>query len=318
MKTYTLEQIMQFRNFPYLMEQLEKGFVSYSKGNVIMPPVSHMHLNNPPGDIHIKCASISRAKYYVVKVASCFPENRQKDIASINGMLLLFNQDTGIPDTLFLDGGYLTHLRTAIAGAICAKYLAPASIDAIGIIGAGMQAKMQLKYLAEVTSCRKVLIWAPNIQAVEKMKSDTDLSDFKIQAVAAPNIIAKESQLIITTTPATTPLLFENDIQKGTHITAVGSDRPGKKELSSGILQKASHIIADSKAQCYQYGEIFSAIQDGSITKDKIQELGEIIENCTPIRVTGDEITIADLTGLGMQDLITALVMRIFFHDQSR
>lgn len=314
MKTYTRNQLMSFKDFSDLMQKLEKGFVSYSKGDVVMPPVCHMHFNNPPGDMHIKCASINSEKYYAVKVAACFPENRKKDIPSINGMLLLFDQETGIADTLFLDEGYLTHLRTAIAGAICAKYLAPSDINAIGIIGGGMQAKMQLKHLTQVTNCRKVLIWAPNKSEIEKLKADSDLATFEIQAVNTPSAVARKSQLIVTTTPATSPLLFEKDIQQGTHITAVGSDRPGKQELSSAILGMASHIIADSKVQCCQYGEIFYALQDKSITENKIQELGEIIASQKSIRRTAMEITIADLTGLGMQDLVTALAMREFLN----
>lgn len=170
MKIYHRHQLEQFKNIDYLIQKIQEGFVAYSQGKVTMPPVCHMHLKQPPGDLHVKCASMLDEESYVVKIASCFPENSKMGIPSIKGMMLLFNQNTGEPETLFLDEGYLTHLRTAIAGAICAKYFAPKKIETIGIIGAGMQARTQLQLLSHVTSCRKVSIWAPDLNQIKQIQ----------------------------------------------------------------------------------------------------------------------------------------------------
>lgn len=122
--------------------------------------------------------------------------------------------------------------------------------------------------------------------------------------------MAKYSRLIVTTTPSSKPLLFSEDIMKGTHITAVGSDRPGKQEIETNILKMADRIIVDSKEQCFQYGETFFAIQNGVISKGEVDEIGEVLAGHKPARISEDEITIADLTGLGIQDLVTALTFR--------
>lgn len=255
----------------------------------------------------MKCTSKVHESFYVVKIASCFPKNFTLGKPSITGMMLLFSQKSGEPVAQFLDEGYLTHLRTAIAGAICAKYFAPQNIKAIGIIGAGRQAKYQLKFLAHMTSCRKIWMWAPNQTKIEQFKKDECFKDFEIHSASSPSVVAKHCRLIVTTTPASEPLLFAQDIAKGTHITAIGSDRPGKQELDSSTLKMADRIIGDSRAQCTHYGEIFYALQAQVITTDSIDEIGEIITGNKPGRSNETDITVADLTGLGIQDLEIAL-----------
>jgi ornithine cyclodeaminase len=310
MKIYRLQQLLEVKDSGFLIQRIEKGFLAFSQGKVNMPPVCHMQFFQPPGDLHIKCASMVEEEFYVVKIASCFPKNSKLGLPSIQGMMILFNQRSGKPEVLFLDEGYLTHLRTAIAGAICAKYLAPKNPLAIGIIGAGQQARFQLKFLSYITSCREVWVWAPNKIECERYRQDETLKDFDIRVASSAEEVAKHCRLIVTTTPSSTPLLFSHDIVKGTHITAVGSDRPGKQELDPAILKSANRIIVDSRKQCFNYGETFHAIKTGMITEDIVDEIGEIIEGGKQGRISESEITVADLTGLGIQDLEIALAFR--------
>lgn len=310
MKIYNLQQLQEVQDIEFLIQRIEKGFIAYSQGKVNMPPVCHMQLLQPPGDLHIKCASTADEGFYGVKIASCFPENSKLGIPSIQGMMLLFNQRSGKPEVLFLDEAYLTHLRTAIAGAICAKYLAPKNPLAIGIIGAGQQARFQLKFLSHITPCKQVWVWAPNKHECEKYQQDPYLKEFDVHIASSAKEVAKYCRLIVTTTPSTKPILFASDIAEGTHITAVGSDRPGKQELDSGILKLADRIVVDSRKQCFCYGETFHAINTKKISKDIINELGEVIEGTNSGRLSDSEITIADLTGLGIQDLEIALAFK--------
>ena len=310
MKIYRLEQLLEVQDIEFLIQRIEKGFLAFSQGKVNMPPVCHMQFFQPPGDLHIKCASMTEEGCYVVKIASCFPENSKLGLPSIQGMMLLFSQRSGKPEVLFLDEGYLTHLRTAIAGAICAKYLAPKNPLEIGIIGAGQQARFQLKLLSHITSCREVWVWARNQVECEKYRQDETLKDFNIHIASSAKEVATHCRLIVTTTPSSEPLLFAHDIVKGTHITAVGSDRPGKQELDPAILKSADRIIVDSRKQCFNYGETFHALKTGMIAEDVVDEIGEIIAGNKQKRVSESEITVADLTGLGIQDLEIALAFR--------
>src|SRR4029077_9953991 len=118
-----------------------------------------MRFKNPPGDVHVKSGYIPGDDLYVIKIASGFYDNSKIGLPSSNGLMLLFSQKTGALQAILLDEGRLTDLRTALAGAICAKYLAPKQVDCIGIIGNGTQAKQQLLNLQFVTSCREVIVW---------------------------------------------------------------------------------------------------------------------------------------------------------------
>ena len=109
--------------------------------------------------------------------------------------------------------------------------------------------------------------------------------------------------LIITATPSKTPLLSADLIRKGTHITAVGSDTPEKQELDAKILQRADRVVVDSISQVLSRGESFHALEKGLITKEDLIELGNVIQDRKLQRASDDEITVADLTGVAVQDL---------------
>lgn len=126
---------------------MEEGFIQYSNGNTVVPPVGELIFDKPPGDVHIKYGYIKKDDYYVIKIASGFYENPGLGIASCQGLMLLFNQKTGELVSVLLDEGYLTDIRTAAAGALVAKYFAPQEIKSVGIIGTGMQARLQLLHL---------------------------------------------------------------------------------------------------------------------------------------------------------------------------
>lgn len=282
---------------------IEAGFIAYSRGEVVVPPVGEMTFENPPGDVHIKYGYIKNDDYYVIKIASGFYENFKLDLPSSNGLMLVFDQKTGELVCILLDEGYLTDIRTAAAGAVAAKYLAPKSVQRIGIVGTGTQARLQLEYLRSVVACRDVIVWGRNSEKLNSYKQDMAAVGFDIQMTQDTNELAATSDLIVTTTPAMAPLLNVEQIRKGTHITAMGSDTPGKNELDSKILQKADIVVADSISQCLVRGEIFHAVKNGLIKKENVVELGNVIAKTELRRSSADQITVADLTGVAVQDI---------------
>ncbi|WP_108866191.1 ornithine cyclodeaminase family protein [Aquimarina aquimarini] len=288
-----------------LMTAIEKGFVEYSNGNTVIPPIGELLFDKPEGEVHIKYGYLKEDDFFLIKIASGFYENTKIGIPSSQGMMLLFSQKTGQSEAILLDEGYLTNIRTAIAGALAAKYFAPKKIVAIGIIGTGIQAKLQLEYLQQYTSCKTVWIWGRNIKNVEKLKSE--LSDkFVIHIAKTPNEISKHCNIIVTTTASKEPLLLSEDILPGTHITAVGSDTSEKQELQSEILGKADIVIADSISQSKSRGEVYRAIQQGAILPEKVVELGNAIKNEGLQRSNEQQISVVDLTGVAIQDIMIA------------
>lgn len=317
MRVITLDQIQDALPAIDLIEVIEQGFVAYSAGTVVVPPVGEMIFEQPPGDVHIKYGYIKGDEHFVIKVASGFYDNPSLGLSSSNGMMLLFCQKTGRPLAALLDEGRLTDLRTAAAGAIAAKHLAPTSLRRIGVIGTGIQARLQLRLLKDVTPCRSATIWGRSEERLNECRSELEADGFQINTTLDTGEIAAECNLIVTTTPSTVPLLRADQIQPGTHITAVGADGPHKQELDSAILKKADRVIADSIPQCLERGEIFRAIQDGQLTRESLVELGDVISGASTGRTSDEQITITDLTGVAVQDIqIAKAVAQTVFSKQ--
>lgn len=288
-----------------LVKAMEEGFIQYSKGNTVVPPVGELLFENPVGETHIKYGYIKNQDNYTIKVASGFPGNLENGIPSSQGMMLLFSQKTGETTAILLDNGKLTDLRTAAAGALVAKYFAPKSITSIGILGTGIQARLQLDFLRHQTGCKSVWLWGRNSEKVEKMKKELD-PELEVHLASSPAEVASNANLLVTTTSSKEPLLHRSNIQPGTHITAVGSDTSEKQELVAEILEKADIVIADSLPQSTARGEIYQAVKSGRISNEKPIELGNALQNTDLQRTDDQQITIADLTGVAVQDIMIA------------
>lgn len=286
-----------------LIAAMEDGFVAYSRGRSVVPPVGELLLDEAPGEVHIKYGYIRGDEFYVVKIASGFFDNPKRGLPAGHGMMLLFSQATGEPAAILLDRGRLTDLRTGAAGAVAAKHLAPASAERIGIVGTGVQARRQLELLARVTECRHVLVAGRNEERLTAYKKEMADRGWNIETTFDPAEVADRCRVIVTTTPAREPLLSAADIRPGTHITAVGSDTPDKQELEVEILARADRVVADSISQCRLRGEISQALRAGALEESAVVELGSIIAGDAAGRLDGRAVTVADLTGVAVQDV---------------
>lgn len=320
-----LDEIQRLIDVPQLIREIETGFVLYSEGKVTVPPVGFLHFEDPPGDVHIKYGFVSGDEYYVLKMASGFYANAALGLPVADGLLLVFSQKTGELKLILLDKCWLTDMRTAAAGAVAAKHLAAQTVGDIGIVGTGVQARMQLEMLRDVVDCKSCMVWGRDPAKVESMIEDLRAKDsvrawgLQIEPAESLDHLVSRCNLIVTTTSARGPLIRADQVQKGTHITAMGSDDHGKQELEAELLAKADLVVADSVSQCVDHGECFAAVQGGHIEKDSILELGDVIKTPALGRTSEDQITVADLTGVAIQDIqIAKMVDRVLREDQTR
>lgn len=302
-RIFTLSQIEGVLADLDPVQAMEEGFVAYSQGRVEVPPVGELIFRDPPGDMHIKYGCIIGDEYHVVKIASGFHENYRLGIPNYSGLMLLFSQKTGELVSILLDEGHLTNVRTAAAGAVVAKYLAPQKISRIGIVGAGVQGRMQLEYLKSVTDCTEVMVWGINREELDAYKADMEPKGYTVETTLDSGEIGPNCNLIVTATPSKTPLLMAGQIREGTHITAMGADTSEKNELDPNILAKADIVVADSIEQCCLRGECFKAMEAGLLDKQDMVELGNVIADRKLQRSSEDQITVADLTGVAIQDI---------------
>ena len=304
-----LDEIKRLIDSPQLIREIETGFVLYSEGQVVVPPVGFLHFDQPPGDVHIKYGFVIGDDFYVLKMASGFYNNPELDLPVSNGLLLVFSQETGQLKLILLDECWLTDMRTAAAGAVAAKHLAPNNIRHIGIVGTGVQARLQLEMLRDVVDCQSCFIWGRDANKVQSMIDDLQAREavqawgVNLKVATEIDELVAQCNLIVTTTSAKEPLIRADQVQKGTHITAMGSDDHGKQELEAELLAKADRVVADSVSQCVDHGECFHAVQGSQVEEGSILELGNVIKNPAIGRTSDDQITVVDLTGVAIQDI---------------
>jgi ornithine cyclodeaminase len=292
-----------------LLPRIEEAFIAYSAGRSVVPPVGELLFRDPPGDVHIKYGYLAGERYYVVKIASGFYDNPRLGLPSGDGLMLLFEQRTGEPAALLLDRGYLTDVRTAVAGAIAARHLAPPAIGRIGMVGTGVQARLQLEHLRGVTPCRQALVWGRSAERADAFCTDLASSGFVVQRAVDVETLATECSLIVTTTPSTAPLLRGAWLRPGTHVTAVGADTAAKRELDAEVFRRADVVVADSLEQCRTRGELHHALDEGALALERVTELGDVIAGAVSGRTGPDQVTVADLTGVAVQDVAIAVAV---------
>jgi len=219
-------------------------------------------------------------------------------------MMLLFDIQTGVPEAILIDDANLTDIRTAIAGAISSQALSNHDLKSLAIIGTGVQARYQAIHVSELMNIEKVRVWGRDPEKANQLKED--LSDLDVIVEEDIEKLVIESRLIITTTSSKAPLIKSDWVKPGTHITAVGSDTPDKCELDPNILSMADLVVADSLEQNLIRGEIYQAVKRSLINPESIIELGEIFSGLKPGRTDNDSITVVDLTGVAVQDLVIA------------
>jgi ornithine cyclodeaminase len=291
---------------PTLLDEIAQGFVDFSRGRVTVPPVAHLGFDDPRGDVHIKYGHVRGQDVLVVKVATGFPDNVARHVPTGDGAMLVLDARTGLLRAVLVDHGRLTDLRTAAAGAVAARALAPRNVRRIGLFGGGVQARLQLLMLTLATGCRDVVIWNRTRERAEALAEYAAQHGFRAAVLDDAATVAAQSQLIVTTTAAREPLFPADAVRAGTHVTAVGADAPGKQELDPRLFARAALVVVDSRAQTADHGELAHALAAGTARLDAVRELGEVLPSPSSLDRADDDITLCDLTGVAVQDIVIA------------
>lgn len=288
-----------------LIERVALAFRQYSSGRAQLARAGHLHFDAPPGDVHIKSAALSGSQTYTVKIASGFYENWRRDLPPSDGLMLVFDQQNGQPLAMLFDRGWLTDLRTAAAGALCVRLCAPEQTKTVAMLGAGVQARMQLRFLAYERSFRRVQIWSRSNERAAKLADELAAAGIDAEVFAKPGDALRGAELLYCTTASRSPLFAKEEAPPELQATiAIGADNAGKQELAPEFLAAAGRIIVDSRAQSEEFGEL-NNLRAAALSNPNILELGEVLETGeVPDSASG--ITICALTGLGVQDAAVA------------
>ena len=287
------------------------AFAGLARGDAILPDVINLDVPSSKVEAHVKGAHLRGTPFFSVKVASGSYDNPDRGLPVGSGMVLVFDATTGFPRAVLFDNGYLTEIRTGAAGALAADLLARRDVERVGVVGVGAQARYQIAALLRVRTPERVIAYGRSeAKATAYAREISDRHGVQVLPAKTVEQAVRGSDLVVTVTPSREPLVRADWVGPGMHITAVGSDGPEKQELEVGVLEKADKVVADRLDQCARLGEIHHAIQAGAMRREDVYaELGDIAAGIKPGRERDDEITVADLTGVGVQDAAVANVV---------
>lgn len=298
---------------PEALRAVRDGFVALARGEAVSPPNFDLALPDRNGELHVKGGYLTGREHFAVKLATGFYDNPGRGLPASGGLSIALSSVTGEIVALVADRGLLTELRTAAAGALAADLLARERVERVAVVGAGGQARHQLRALLGVRTPQEVVVAARRADAgaayAEEMTASLGVS---VRAVTDVAEAVRGADVIVTTTPARSPVLRAEWVRAGAHVTAVGSDMPDKHELDPSLLARADKLIVDSLDAAARSGELHHALDAGLLTRADVHaELGAVAAGLRPGRTGHDEVTVCDLTGLGVQDVaITSLLVR--------
>jgi ornithine cyclodeaminase len=289
------------------VDAMRGAFRADGEGRAHVPAVINLDIPRHHGEFHVKTAHIDGVPHVAVKIASGFYDNAAKGLPSGSGLMAVFDAATGLPSALLLDNGFLTDIRTGAAGAIAADVLAPATIGTVGVIGSGLQARYQIRCLRCVRAFTRIVAWSPTRAHLTQYCREMQDEGYTVTAAADPEAVFTAADIVITATPSRTPIVRPEFLRAGQHVTALGSDSPGKQELEAGCLARADLLVVDRLTQCASFGELRHALDAGLFHPDRVHaELGEIVAALKAGRTSDDQLTVVDLTGVGFQDTAIA------------
>jgi len=285
---------------------VERGFRALALGEATLPDPMVVELQDLAAEVHVKGAHLKGARHIVLKVATGFYRNRARGLPSGDGLFLLLDADTGAPALLLAEHGYLTDLRTAAAVGLTLRYLAPKDAREALLVGAGAVARLAARAIVAERPIERLTIWNRSPERAATLARELGgMVETRVAEALEPEV--RRHRIVVTATASTAPLIRAAWVAKGTHITSAGTGSPEKVELEPEVLLKADKLIADRVAQTARYGNLRHAIAAGVLGPERVYgELGDLAAGRLAGRQEPGEITVADLTGVGVQDAAIA------------
>ncbi|MGY0490160.1 ornithine cyclodeaminase family protein [Streptomyces sp. WG-D5] len=305
---HTADRIRAAVGLADLVEPTAEALAAYSTTEGARAPVMVLPLADG-GDSHIKAAHLPGGRHFLVKIANWFPGNPARGLPEGGGFVALFDATTGAVTAVLEDEHHLSDLRTAAAGAVCARALARPDATRATVLGTGRQAGLQAHALTLVRPVEHLTVWGRSSERAIALAArlGRELPDVEVTATTDAERAVRRSDIVVTATASPTPVLSGDWLRPGQHITALGADDPDKRELDAACLHRATGVFVDSRELGLRYGDIHAALARGEVTEDRIDgEIGEVLAGRIPGRRAPRDITVAKLVGIGPQDLAAA------------
>ena len=285
------------------IDAMRHAYSQLSAGKATAPP--RQHLSTDKGITLIMPAHLPERSEFGIKVVSVYDDNPNLGLPRISATVLVLDPTTGAPKA-FMDGASLTAIRTGAGGGVAADLLARKDAKKVGLFGAGVQARAQLQAVMAVRNITSVnLISRTQISAQQLAAEISEWIDApEVNLVSTPQQVVENADIVLCATTSATPLFDGNALQPGTHITAVGTFIPEKREVDTITIRRAHRIVVDSREACLEEaGDLI--IPNAAIDA----EIGEIVNGDKPGRQSDDEITFFKSVGVAVQDAVAGSVV---------
>lgn len=284
-------------------DAIEAVFAAMAKGDARNFPVIREDIGYANALYGFKSGFDKAGLALGLKSGGYWPGNEAQGLTNHQSTVFLFDPDTGRLKAV-VGGNYLTAIRTAAAAAVSVAHLARPDSKVLGMVGAGHQAPFQLRAVAEQRGFEKVVGWNRNPERLQRLADAASQMGLPFEAVSLDQL-GDQSDVIVTITSSFGPILDAGQVKPGTHIACMGTDTKGKQEVSADLVAKA-RAFTDEVAQATTIGECQHAVASGQLSASEITPLGAVINGAAPGRVSEQEITLFDGTGVGLQDLSVA------------
>ncbi len=289
------------RNESY--EAIEQVFAAMAAGDAYNFPVVREAIGHADALYGFKGGFDRAGMTLGLKAGGYWPNNLETHgLINHQSTVFLFDPDTGRVKAI-VGGNLLTALRTAAASSVSINHLARKDAKVIGMVGAGHQAKFQLRAALEQREFEKVIGWNLHPDMLPNIEEVASEAGLPFEAVELPGMV--EADVIITITSSFAPTLMSDHVSDGTHVACMGTDTVGKQEVGVDLINRAI-VFTDEVAQSITLGECQHAVSSGSKNETDIRQIGEVINGTHPGRQSDQEVTLFDGTGVGLQDLAVA------------
>lgn len=303
----TKEEVAEHCSMHKCVSLMEEAFIALANDKALQPLRSLMWLPDKTGLLGMMPAYAADKNRMGIKVISAFSNNRQFDLPSHQGAVLLFESKNG-QLLAIVDADEITAIRTAAVSGLATKLLSRDTPSTLAILGSGVQAKQHIEAMLYVRKINAIKIWSRNHSHAEKLADDIK-TKHTIDAIALkePKETVIDADIICTATASPTPVVLGEWIKKGAHINAAGSCTPVTRELDTAAIVK-SKLFTDKYESLYnESGDFLIPKKEGTIDDDHVKgELGEVITGKKTGRQTNDEITLFKSLGIAIEDIYAA------------
>ncbi len=266
------EQVKKLLPMNEAIELMKNAFVQITNNTVTIPQRISLDMSEVNADSLIMPVYSAEEKKYGVKIVSLNRDNPSNNLPFIHAIMILFDAENGKPLAL-LDAENLTAIRTGAASGLATKLLSNPDASVSAIFGAGIQARYQLRAICEVRNIKEVLLFDTDQSKAESFENEMNEELGLNIEIRADQEKLKDAHIICTATTSPHPVFDDNFISPGTHINAIGSYQPAKREIPSATIAR-SKIFVDSREVCLiEAGDLIIPENEG--IELEVSEMGE-------------------------------------------